>query len=211
MTFVQKLLSISSPATISNAIACDSDGFDSHGHLGRELLAMLRLKNGFYSFESALQVFPAAGFTKEETLNHWNSHALWKFEYEGLADGKLCFAQDTFGNQFCIFKDTIWLFDAETGDLEFRSNSLEGWAERVLSDYRLETGFPLLHDWQKAHGKIAKGTRLMPKIPFVLGGEYKLENLYSLNAISAMKSRGNLAKQIKCLPDGTKVKFTIID
>jgi hypothetical protein len=51
----------------------------------------------------------------------------------------------------------------------------------------------------------------MPKIPFVLGGKYSLDNLYALAAVSGMKTRGNIARQIKDLPDGSRVEFRIIE
>lgn len=209
--YIEKLLSIGSGATADSGVVVNLDEFDSYGRLAGELLQMLRLKNGFYAFESALQLYPAAHFGGQMTLSRWNAHDLWKFEYEGLADNKLFFAQEAFGNQFCISQERIWFFDSETGKLDYRADSLDGWAEIVLTDYGMQTGYSLMHKWQKEHGRIASGHRLMPKIPFVLGGQYELGNLYSLNAVSAMKSRGNLAKQIKELPDGAKVQFRIIN
>jgi hypothetical protein len=202
--FIEKLLSIGSNPTGSEEVVINLQDFSSYGGLGNELLAMLKLKNGFFAFESSLQIFPAAHFVQEMTLSRWNSHGLWKFEYEGIADGKLFFAQEA-------FQDQVWFFDAETGHLEFSADSMNGWAEKILTDYEMQTGHPLMRDWQKTNGRMEPGHRLMPKIPFVLGGEYALSNLYSLNAISAMKSRGNLAKQIKDLPDGAKIQFKIID
>ena len=209
--FIEKLLSIGSPALGREEVVINLENFASFGRLGEELLAMLNLKNGFYAFESALQVFPAAHFAQEMTLSRWNSHGLWKFEYDGIADGKLFFAQEAFGNQFCIFQDQVWFFDAETGNVEFCADSMEGWAEKILSDYEMQTAYPFMHHWQKANGSIEPGHRLMPKMPFVLGGDFKLTNLYSLNAVSAMRFRGYLANQIKDLPDGTKIEFKIID
>ncbi len=210
MTSLSKLISIGSHPTGSKEVVINLEGFPNYGRHGEELLTMLRMKNGFYAFESALQVFPAAHFVQEMTLSRWNSHGLWKSEYQGLADGKLFFAQEAFGNQFCIFQDQICFFDPETGDMEFVADSITDWAEKILTDYDMQTGYPLMRDWQKANGKIPVGHRLMPKLPFVLGGEFALSNLYSLNAVSAMKSRGNLARQIKDLPDGTQIEFKIM-
>ena len=51
----------------------------------------------------------------------------------------------------------------------------------------------------------------MPKKPFVLGGEYRIENLYLLNAVKAMHLRANLAVQIKNLPDGTSLTWNITE
>jgi hypothetical protein len=130
---IEKLISIGSPAIADQQVVVNLENFDSYGRLGGELLQMLALKNGFYAFESALQVFPAAHFAGPMTLSRWNSHGLWKFEYEGIADDKLFFAQEAFGNQFCIFQERIWFFDAETGELEFRADSLNDWAQRASS------------------------------------------------------------------------------
>src|SRR5438093_1502949 len=154
MKFLEKLVSIASDALGSDEIRIGLEDFSSFGRLGEELLALLHLKNGFYAFESALQVFPADRFVHEMTLSRWNAHGLWKFAYEGLADGKLFFAQEAFGNQFCIFEDRIWFFDAETAEMGMISDSIADWAEKTLNDYSFRTGYPLMREWQLANGAI---------------------------------------------------------
>ena len=211
MKSLEKIVSIGGPALAGQPPVINLPDFDAFGMRAQELLHLLELKNGFYAFESALQIFPAAHFEGQMTLSRWNSHGVWKYEYEGIADGKLFFAQEGFGNQFCIFENQIWFFDAESGDLELSANTLEQWAAKILTDYEMQTGYPLVHQWQLRNGQLHQDHRLMPKMPFVLGGKYELENLYSLKAISAMRTRGNLAKQIKNLPDGTKIKIRIIE
>jgi hypothetical protein len=47
--------------------------------------------------------------------------------------------------------------------------------------------------------------RLLPKLPFVLGGEYNLDNLYLANSVEGMRFRGSIARQIQNIPDGNKV------
>ncbi|MCV2883591.1 hypothetical protein OE749_02615 [Aestuariibacter sp. AA17] len=51
----------------------------------------------------------------------------------------------------------------------------------------------------------------MPKTPFVCGGRFELDNLIAINAVSGMKSRANLARQIIDLPDGAQIEFKIIE
>ena len=87
------------------------------------------------------------------------------------------------------------------------ADSLEGWARRLLQNYELETGWPLVHEWQKRHGPLPRGKRLMPKTPFFLGGEYKLDNLWAGNPLEGMRFKGDLATQTRDLPRGTKVKL----
>lgn len=206
-----KLASIGSNALGDDRIIVNIEEFSSYGKLGDELVEMLALKNGFYAFESSLHVFPATHFIREMTLSRWNSHGLWKYEYREIVDAKLFFAEDAFGNQFCVFQNRIYSFDAETGETELIADSIEDWAKKIFAEYPLLTGHPLLRDWQRENGLLPVGHRLMPKIPFVLGGEYAISNLYSLNAVSSMKSRGNLAVQIRDLPDGTPIQFKIVE
>jgi hypothetical protein len=211
MQYQKKLLSVSGEPLSNRAVALNIPDLDEQGSLVRELLALLGRKNGFYGFESALHVFPAAVFEQEMTLGRWNSFGLWRHEYSSIADNKLFFAENAFGDQFCLFKGEVCSFDAETGETTKIGNTIEEWAQRMIEDYELLTGYPLLHEWQLVHGPVPIGMRLMPKTPFVLGGQFALGNVYAISAISGMKTRGNLARQIKELPDGTQITFRVIE
>lgn len=211
MTSLEKLASIASATISRSAAVVDFVDVDALGPLGEQIRSLLRRRNGFYAFESALHVFPATSSGKEITLRQWNSSALWRSEYGELAEGALFFAEDAFGNQFCVHEGRVCAFDAETGELSVLADDLEKWASRLLVEYKVLTGYPLLHEWQEKNGALPAGRRLMPKVPFVLGGDYSLANLYSLAAVSAMKSRGNLARQIKGVPDGSQVEFRVIE
>lgn len=172
-----------------------------------QLLQLLRQRNGFYCFESALHVFPSGGGSS--SLEDWNSRSLWRHAYSELAEGYEFFAEDVFGNQFCLADEKVQLFDAETGAISVIASSLEHWACELLVDYDYLTGFPLAHQWQEANGPLIPGHRLLPKTPFVLGGKFELENLYSLDAVSGMCLRGELANQLRDLPEGTEVDFKV--
>jgi hypothetical protein len=211
MTSIKKLLSISGAPIGCGAVETSIGQPNGLGGLGRELQALLQNKNGFYAFESALHVLPASRNEEQMTLARWNALDLWRFEYGELTEGKLFFAEDAFGNQFCLDHEHVCSFDAETGELNDLGTNLESWAANLLKDYRVLTGHPLIHEWQVKNGALPVGTRLMPKTPFVLGGEYSLKNLYSLDATRGMKSRGNLARQLKNLPDGARVEFRVVE
>jgi|SRR5215469_2188679 len=178
--------------------------------LGPALFGMLKQKNGFYAFECALHVFPLAA-DPAAGLEGWNADSLWRKEYGELTDGLLFFAEDIFQDQFCLSKQRsgVFRFYAETGQRDFVADSLESWAERILSNYRMETGWPLAHEWQAQHGPLKHGQRLMPKVPFFMGGEYKLENLWAGNPLEGMRQKGDLATQTRDLPEGAKVRLNI--
>jgi hypothetical protein len=172
---------------------------------------LLQRKNGFYAFEGALHVRPTTSVMDEPGLAEWNSAGGWRATYGDLADGCFFFAEDVFGGQFCWCNDSVMSFDPETGEKTHVADDIEGWAAKVLAEYDVLTGYPIAHEWQVANGSLPPGHRLVPTIPFVLGGEYELENLFLLETARAMRSRGELAVQLRDLPEGTKVDFKVVD
>ncbi|HKJ50859.1 MAG TPA: SMI1/KNR4 family protein [Gammaproteobacteria bacterium] len=209
--YVDKLLSISSSPFVQEQATLKPELLEISGKLGQELEGLLHIKNGFYAFESALRVFPSCSSELSIGLGDWNSDNLWRKDYSGLADGCLFFAEDVFGGQFCINNDFVCTFDPETGGLEEMAPSIEKWAKELLNDYNLWTGYSLAHEWQECNGILTKNTRLMPKIPFVCGGQFVIANLVAIDATSGMRSRANLARQIIDLPDGAQIEFKIVD
>lgn len=178
--------------------------------LGSELIRILERKNGFYAFESALHVFPlTVRKTPGFTLQEWNSDSLWRNEYADLALDLLFFAEDIFQDQFCISSEGIFRFVAETGQRCFLADSFEGWARVILRNDRTETRWPLAHIWQERNGRLTEGTRLLPKTPFFLGGDYTLENLWAGDAVEGMRFKADLAMQTRNLPDGAKVRLVV--
>jgi hypothetical protein len=170
---------------------------------------MLSIKNGFYAFEGALHVFSDRGADEEHGLFQWNASDLWRHEYGKMTDGCTFFAEDVFGGQFALRDGCVFAFDPETGDLELIASSIEEWANRLLNEFDSLTGYPLAHAWQQQHGALQAGYRLIPKQPFVLGGEYEIDNLYALGSVKAMKLRASIATQIRDLPDGSTVTLRV--
>lgn len=175
------------------------------GRVGTELAELLERSDGLFAFESSLHIRGAR--TGSGGLAGWNDPKTWKYAYSGLADELFCFAQDAFGSQFAIQGETVVKFDAETADQEAMGTSLEDWAERVLSDFALFTGQPLAHAWQARYGALSEGQRLSPIIPFVLGGEFSVENLRAVSDVECLRALGSLAVQIRDLPDGALIQY----
>ena len=181
------------------------DALKKWGALGKELVEMLKLKNGFYAFESALLVRALHYEYTPLGLLEWNAPNLWRSEFtENLGD-ILFFAEDIFGGQYCLREDKIWTFDPENGLFEAMNSSLAEWANNLISDYNFWTGYPLAHAWQMKKGILPKGMRLIPKTPFIFGGKYEVENLYSISDVKGMLFRESIANQIRDLPDGAEI------
>jgi hypothetical protein len=207
-----KLISIASRELEQGILSWDLEYQGVDESRVQELGQLLSERNGFYAFESALHVFPAVTTGDQIGLDLWNSESLWKLSYDkDLVENCLFFAEDIFGVQFCICGEYIWSFDPETGQKEPLANNLRAWADSILADYEALTGYPLAIEWQRLQGPLEHGKRLIPKVPFVLGGEYTVENLYALEAVRGMQLRGELARQIRNLPDGTRVGYEITE
>jgi len=110
------------------------------------LEALLRRKNGFYAFESALHVLPSGTGEDVMSLERWNAPDLWRHEYGDMTEGCFFFGEDVFGGQFCFRAGQVCTFDPETGDIEPLAPSLDAWAGEILRRYDNLTGHPLAHD-----------------------------------------------------------------
>jgi hypothetical protein len=209
-TNLKKLVSISSEALCDDVPQIPDRLLNQFGELGEQLVDLLDNKNGFYAFESALHVLPAGCIDSCLNIEAWNDDSSWRKEYGDLVQGYLFFAEDVFGVQFALCNRGIRKFDPETGEFEDFASNLEEWAAKILEDYNYETGHQLAHDWQLQNGSLPAGRRLLPKIPFVLGGAYEVENLYAADALQGMMFRADIWRQIRELPDGSQIKLKVI-
>lgn len=201
----ERLLGFSSASIVNSVPQIDAHISAVNSSLTRELADLLAERNGFYAFESALLVRPSHHTGSPLGLVQWNHEKLWRYAFQSNLVGVFFFAEDIFGMQFCIEQNGISSFDPETGDFEKISDTLHGWATCIVDDYRVRTGWPLGHEWQTVYGAIEPGQRLLPKQPFVLGGEYALKNLYKLNDVEGMLYRASIAIQLRDCPDGSTV------
>lgn len=210
---INRFLGISSKAIVSQEpdLFQMAKFFQYWGSRGRELEHLINNRNGFWAFESSLLVRPFSNSTAPLGILEWNNKLLWKGNYDWKLDHVLCFAEDAFGCQFCLVEEKVCLFDPETGQLEDIANNLQDWAKAVIGDFEIRTGYSLAHAWQIRNLPLPPGARLLPKVPFVLGGKYSLENLHLSNDVEGMKFRAMVANQIRDVPDGGKIIIEIIN
>lgn len=206
---IESLLAVASGTSRPWAVPKDlASVADVAGRRALEALnRMLSAKNGFYAFEAALHVRSWQDVRGVLGIESWNQESLWRGWYQGAADGMLFFAEDIFGGQFGLMRDTVVTFDPESGETEKVADSVDEWASAILRGYREMVAYPVAHDWQEANGPIKEGQRLLPKLPFILGGDYETDNLFAVDDVKAMRYRGELWLQLRDLPDGAKVKL----
>lgn len=177
--------------------------------MGAELMGLLWKKNGFYAFESALLVRPFSSNKPPLGILQWNEPLLWKREYKSDLSGAVFFGEDVFGIQLCLRENAIARFNPETAEFKTIASDLEGWARWLLEEHKNRTGWPLAHFWQLRHGPLKPGIRLPPKVPFVLGGNFTLDNLDEFNEVDGLRYEATLANHLLEYPDGTTVKLRV--
>ncbi|MEV8226691.1 hypothetical protein AB0P41_11620 [Streptomyces sp. NPDC079167] len=175
------------------------------GHLEILLTEM----NGFYAFESALHVFPSGEpGLPGRSLEEWNSNLLWRESYGHLMPEMLFFAEDVFGGQFAVARDNaVYFFNPETAALSKFSKDVASWGDDVIADWNYATGYSVGHEWQAQNGSLPPGHRLVPRIPFSVGGEFSPANMIPVEAVAALKYWGGFALAISRSQDGDQFKF----
>lgn len=172
------------------------------------LTDILGQRNGFYAFASALHVYGSQG-ESDLSLSDWNAFDGWREEFGELADDHLFFAEDVYGGQFSVTSSGFHHFNIELGETRFMGRDAEEWAATLISDYGYWTGFPIAYEWQGKHGPLSAGYRLFPKCPFVLGGDYEVENLWAGKACDALGFYGYIARRLFRLPNGSNVELEL--
>ena len=180
-----------------------SDFLNKYEFIDKTYLNLILKKNGLLWFESALQIYPYDNSTIN--LKILNDMEGWRQKYFFITRSYFCFAQDLFGFQFCFTERGVEIFNTEIGEFEFLAKNFEQWTQMILDDYNYLTGYEIAHEWQTQFGKLKINERLSGKIPFILGGDYSIENLYSINFTNLVEFRADLANQIYNLEDGQQI------
>lgn len=175
----------------------------------RSLEILLTGINGFYAFESALHVFPSGEpGLPGRSLEEWNSRSLWRESYGHLMPEVIFFAEDIFGGQFAVGQDgAVYSFNPETAALSKYSEDVASWQDDVIADWNYATGYPVGHEWQMRNGALPSGHRLVPRIPFCVGGEFSFDNMIPVEAAAALRYWGGFALAIAQSQDGDQFKF----
>lgn len=211
MKKVEKLLRVAGPAICEDPPPTNEAESPPDVLLWAQLRDLLNKRNGFYAFHSALHVFPAEASRRVIGLAAWNSETLWRAEYDEMVNDCWFFAEDLVGGQYCFYLGAIYKFDPETGNKSAVGGSIDEWCAAVLDNSEEETLWPLAEEWQHRNRPLSPGERLVPKVPFVLGGEFSSANLYAADAMKAMRFYAHLAKQIRDLPDGARVQLRAVE
>lgn len=170
---------------------------------------LLEATNGAYFFDHALHLFGACEAPRWHSLRAWNDAATWRDAYPDGAAGLVCFAEDAFGDQFAYRDGEVVSFEAELGRVVPAAASFVAWLEDLLA--RPEAILPVdVIAAQRAEGKpLAPGTQLFAYPPLFSPESREGVTVGAVDAVEAMRFRGQLATRIRDLPPGSRLEIKI--
>ncbi|HYF31798.1 MAG TPA: SMI1/KNR4 family protein [Chitinophagaceae bacterium] len=171
---------------------------------------IVETQNGGFFFDQAVHMYGYSSAIEFHDIDYVNK--LLKEEYGNIAAGLLAFGQEAFGNQYVFDLSTkkISLFNTESGEIEVIATNFEEWVDAIVSDQNYLTGVKVVQAW-RSDNELGFNQRLCPKVPFVIGGEFKVDNLYAGTFPAYLRAYANIARQIYDLPDGTPISIKIIN
>lgn len=127
--------------------------------------------------------------------------------YRGLSDGELV-AVNVLGEPFFDVLGTLIKVSPETGDREEVGKAADINLD-MLDDFW--TAESLRTAWEDRFERLGDDCFLVPKIPFALGGEFTVENLYCIPIPEAIDLYQVIRDQLTGLKDGDKVQIEIVE
>jgi hypothetical protein len=146
----------------------------------------------------------------EESLGVPDPLAEWRWKLGGAAK---IVALSRSGDAFVAQVDgTIWWLDTGAGEFTEVAPSSEAFSQLLdqpASAARLLLA-PVVEEFIRLHGPIPAGKCLgFTQLP-VLGGSYSIENRWLSPAVEHFGLTGEVHRQIRDLPDGTRVNIRIV-
>lgn len=173
-----------------------------------QLLALYDIADGFFCLDRSLLVRPISRDANPEGSFEWRRRDFWQF-YFNRDEYFYVFAEDAFGDPFCLIRSGIIKLNMETTERFFISETIDKWAEAVLDDPEEYLNTFFMREWVFKHGDVPVGFRLAPKTPFVLGGEYSEENFTVLPEAELAHLKSQVAFRVKNVPDGGHLKIDL--
>lgn len=164
--------------------------------------------NGGFFFGQSLHIYGFCEFPHYHNINFVNS-TMTK-EFGPMVDKLFSFGQDVFGNQYCFELESkrVIFFNIESGERKHLAPNFATWVEVLLGDCEYLTGYPISETWKSGH-LLPYSHRLAPKLPFIVGGDYSVDNLYACESPIYLQIGAAIARQVYNLPDGSNVKISI--
>jgi hypothetical protein len=166
------------------------------------LFELLRELNGFIVTGGTLHLRGACAQPEWHSLRAaWEGGEAFHRLYAAVSPGEIPFAQDCFGDQFLLREGAVLRLFAETGEMEEIAGSLDDFLSAVQDDIE---GYLNV---QRAD--LAPGQLILAYPPFCVEGSESEVGLSNLPAIEVIRFHATVAKQLRDVPEGARIKFNV--
>ena len=171
--------------------------------LPSDLVHLLTEANGFILHEGALHVRGACLTPAWHSLRAaWKGSHAFHLLYNDLVPSDIPFAQDQVGDQFLLREGAVHRLSAETGELEHMADNLQEFFANVGADIERFLNVGLSHT-------LEPGQLLQASPPFCLRESASGSSLAAAPAWDLILFHADLARQIRDVPDGTRVEIKV--
>jgi hypothetical protein len=177
---------------------------------------LLEMTNGAYLYDHALHFFGACEAPPWHSLPAWNAPTTWRDTYPDGVAGLVCFAEDAFGDQFAYDErgaqaGAVVVFEAELGRVVPAAPSFLLWLEALVAHPAAVLPIDVLAAQRAEHRSLGSGMHLFAYPPLFTPESREGVSLGHVDAVEAMRFRGQLASQVRRLPPGSRVEIKLED
>jgi hypothetical protein len=173
--------------------------------LPAELRGLLTDINGFILHDGALHVRGASTMPEWHSLRSaWLGPQSFSALYPEVLGSDIPFAQDQLGDQFLLRDGAVLRLSAETGEMHQLAESLTAFFKQVELSIEDFLNVGLNH-------KMQPGQLLHAYPPFCCQESGAGASLEPLPAAEVILFHADLARQIRDLPEGTLIRFKVVD
>lgn len=182
----------------------DSDDKELFDELPTNLRAVIASPNGFILNHGAIHFRGCVKRPAWHSLRAaWRGPHAFHLLYPDILETDVPFAQDQVGDQFLLRGKEVFQLDAETGAVSRFEADLQSFLSGIAGDIAEYLNVGLYHQLQP-------GFLLHAHPPFCVAESGQGISLRPVPAEELILFHADLANQIREVPDGGKVKFTII-
>lgn len=161
---------------------------------------------GGIAFGGALRIFPFHAHEGLPSFGAWNSPDGWKSRYAELAPRWDSVAEDAFGTQYLISpgkRPELALFWAETAETEELGVGPSEFFKMIAEDPDGTISLSLYRESVARFGPLPLDSHFAFRVETALGGATTVENIIPMRALQHMAALGQIARQVKDVPNGT--------
>ena len=188
-----------------NSISWRGPSIDDEEILARlpvTLFEVLREINGFILHRGALHVRGACTSPPWHSLRHaWLSENAMYRLYHSVTPQDIPFAQDLFGDQFLLRDGAVSANSRQTAELERMADDLDEFWNGIETDFSAYLNVNA--------GELNPGELVLAYPPFCVEESEANIDFSKIPAFECIQFHANLARQLKDVPEGAKIKFNI--